>query len=119
MALANATSKTKVAAEPSPAPAIGALFDAEQNSIDAAARMYTSLFGNAVRVQTEMLRFLSARFAKDALMLEQFGGCKGPADVAQLQVKLGSDAIADYFAETQRLIALFERAADESLAKVA
>ncbi|HEY0233025.1 MAG TPA: phasin family protein, partial [Dokdonella sp.] len=93
------------------------LFDVEQNSLDAATRMYTSLFGNVVRAQTEMLRFLSARFAKDALMLEQFGACKGPADVAQLQVKLGSDVITDYFAETQRLVGLFERAAGENLAQ--
>lgn len=104
---------------PAQAPAISALFDAEQNSVGVAMRMYTSLFGNAVRVQTEVLRFLSGRLAKDAQMLEQFGACKGPADVAQLQVKLGSDAIADYFAEMQRVMALFERAADENLANVA
>lgn len=110
---ANPTAKLKA----TPAPAIGALFDVEQNSLDAAARIYTSLFGNAVRVQTEMLRFLSARFAKDALMLEQFATCKGPTDVAQLQMKLGTDAITDYFAETQRLIGLFEQAAGETFVK--
>jgi len=110
---ASPTSKSKA----TPAPAIDALFDMEQNSLEATTRMYTSLLGNAVRVQTEMLRFLSTRFAKDALMLEQFATCRGPSDVAQLQMKLGTDAITDYFAETQRLIGLFEQAAGEPFAK--
>jgi hypothetical protein len=112
-ATVNATSKAKPAATP----AIGMLFDVEQNSLDAATRMYTSLFGNVVRAQTEMFRFLSARFAKDASMLEQFTACKSPSDVAQLQLKLGSDAVADYLAETQRLIGMFEKASGETLAQ--
>lgn len=115
--MTTATAQSSAKTKPAPASAIDALFNVEQNSVDAATRMYTSLFGNVVRAQTEMFRFMSTRFAKDALMLEQFAACKGPADVAQLQVKLGSDAISDYFAETQRVIGLFETAAGENLAQ--
>lgn len=101
-----------------PNAALGALFEAEQNSVDAATRVYSSVLGNAVRVQTELLRFMSERFAKDALMLEAFASCRRPADIAELQLKLGSDAIADYFAETQKLIGVFEKVAGENLKEV-
>ncbi|MET0226952.1 MAG: hypothetical protein ABW187_10955 [Dokdonella sp.] len=100
-------------------PAIGRLCDVEQHSLAAATRVYASLFGNVVRAQTEMLRFLSARFAKDALLLEQLVSCQGPSDLAQLQVKSGADAMADYFAATQRPIGLAATSARAKLAQAA
>lgn len=100
----------------SAASGIGALFDIEQNSLDAVASTYTSLFGNVARAQAEVLRFLSERFVKDTRMLSRFAACKSPADVVELQLELGSGVIADYVAETQRMMGLFEQAASESLA---
>jgi hypothetical protein len=49
-------------------------------------------------------------------MLGRFAACKSPADVVELQLQLGSGVIADYVAETQRMMGLFEQAASESLA---
>lgn len=106
---ANAAAKAKPA--PMPHGALG-----ENDPLHAATQMYGTLLSNVARGQAELLRFLSARLAKDVQMLSLLAGCRTPADAAQLQLKVGADAAADYLDETQRMIALLEKAASENLA---
>ncbi len=101
---------TKATAKPSPVSDVDVL---EPPSIDATARMYSSVFGNMARAQTGVLRFLSDRFDKDAQMFGQIAACRNPADVVQLQLQWGSDAAAGYVAETQRMLGLFGATDDE------
>jgi len=98
-------------APPQPPPAFGGIVDllmnAEQGAGLSALDLYTTWLGNVTKAQSELLRFVGERLSKDAQMLAQFAQCRTPADVAQLQAKLGGDAMSDYFAETQRMLALF------------
>lgn len=111
------TSTAKTASNTNPVAGLpfAALFSEDHGSMEAVSRAYASLFGNVARTQAEMLRFMSDRFAKDAKMLGELAACKNPTDMIQLQVKLGSDVIADYVAETQRLMHLFESAAADGI----
>jgi hypothetical protein len=83
-----------------------------------ASHMCGALLGSVVQGQAELFRFLSRRLVKDADMLHQLAACRTPADVMQLQLRLGTDAAADYLSETQRMIEVLEKAASENLALI-
>lgn len=107
----------KISAKQGSVPGVDAVFDVEHTAIEAVAETYSSLFGNIVRAQAEFLRLLSDRFGRNAQMFSRFAACRSPVDIAQLQLQLGSGAIADCMAEAQRMLGMFERPTNEELAE--
>jgi len=93
---------------------MSAVCDAQATSMDALTQAYALWIGNAARIHAEFLRFLSERFQKDAQTLAEFAACRNPAEVMQLQFELASSIPADYFVESQKLLALLDRAATQN-----
>lgn len=108
--MTNASQNRAMPASPTP--------EAGRGPLENASQMYGALLGSVVQGQAELFRFLSRRLAKDADMLHQLAACRTPADVMQLQMRLGTDAAADYLSETQRMIEVLEKAASENLALI-
>lgn len=71
---------------------------------------YSAWLGNLVRLQSETLRFLAERCSKDVRTLERFAACRSPAEIAQLQLQIGSETAADYLAEARQMVAWLDPA---------
>lgn len=102
--------KTQSSVPPSESPVDGIvnrLWNVEQGVALSALDLYAAWLGNIAKAQSELLRFAAERFSKNAQVLAQFAGCRTPADVSRLQVSLGTGMLADYLAETQRLVGMF------------
>jgi Phasin protein len=86
-----------------------------KQTFDTMSSAYSGWLRNATKVQAEAIRFINDRFTKDIEMMSQFAQCKKPEDIAALQAKLVSSLVADYTAESTKIIALFSDVAKEGL----
>jgi hypothetical protein len=109
---------SKAQQRPSVAPnGIEGMSATTKESFDAMSRAFSGWLGNANRIQSEAIRFLNDRFNKDIEMMSQFANCKKPEEFFNLQAKIANNLVADYTAESTRLLALLSDATKEGLEK--
>lgn len=75
---------------------------------------YRAWFDGATRMQTEATTFWNGRLAKDMAALTMLGQCKDPAQALEAQMRYAREAMADYYAEGQRMMGLMRDVATES-----
>ncbi len=76
-----------------------------------AEKMYRAWLDGAQRMQGEAVAFFNERVGKDMAMLSDCARCATAAEALEVQARYGSDAIADYVAEGQRMFELMGGAA--------
>jgi hypothetical protein len=69
---------------------------------------------SATRMQSEIAAFWNDRLGKDVATVTALGQCANPGEAFELQTKYARDAMADYYAEGQRVMQLMIDAAEES-----
>jgi hypothetical protein len=60
----------------------------------------------ATRMQTEAAAFWTGRVGKDVAAMTALAQCRSPGDAVEMQMRYARDAMADYYAEGQRLLQL-------------
>ena len=65
---------------------------------------YRAWLDSATRMQTEAAAFWNDRVGKDVATLTALGQCRNPSDALAMQMEYARDAMADYYAEGQRLM---------------
>jgi hypothetical protein len=67
-------------------------------------KAYRTWLDGAARMQTEATTFWSERVAKDMAALSALGKCTNPVELMNMQMSYARDAMADYYAESQRMM---------------
>ena len=75
---------------------------------------YRAWLDGATRMQTEATTFCNERLAKDMAALTMIGQCKDPAQAFEAQMRYAREAMADYYAEGQRMMGLMRDVATAS-----
>lgn len=86
-----------------PAIDIGAVAEMNQKSAESVSKAYMAWLRNASRVQTEAMRFINERIAKDMEVPGKLACCKNPVEVLDTQMKFASSLLSDYMDEGRRL----------------
>jgi hypothetical protein len=72
-------------------------------SFEFAEQAYSNWLANTERIQSEAFEFLNARIEKVLATARELGSCTNPADYFALQAKYAQGALADWFAEGQKI----------------
>ena len=83
-------------------------------SFELAEQAYLGWLANTERIQSEALGFLNERIEKVLATARALGDCKNPADYFAVQAKYAEGAIADWFAEGQKMANLVGEIAQTS-----
>jgi phasin protein len=93
---------------------MSALWDMNGMSFELAEKAYRTWMTNAGRMQTEAIDFLNERLEKSLAVARELGNCKTPAEFFEVQAKYADGALADWFAESQKMAQLLGDIAKES-----
>ena len=74
-------------------------------------KLYRAWLDGAQRIQGEAVAFFNDRVGKDMAMLSDCARCATAAEALEVQARYGTDAFADYVAESQRMFELMGGAA--------
>lgn len=74
---------------------------------------YRAWLDSATRMHAEAAAFWNGRLGKDVATLTALGQCRNPGDAIEMQMQYARDAMADYYAEGQRLVELLGIAVPE------
>ena len=83
-------------------------------SFQFAEQAYLSWLASTERIQSEAMGFLSERIEKVLATARELGNCTNPADYFALQAKYAEGALADWVAESQKMVDLVGEIAQAS-----
>ena len=90
---------------------VRALWDMKNGSFGYGEKAYRVWLESATRMQTEAAAFWQGRLGKDVAAMTALGQCTNPGEALEMQMRYARDAMADYYAEGQRMMQLMNDAA--------
>jgi hypothetical protein len=94
---------------------VRALFDMNKGMAAFGGDAMRTWLDGAAKMQAETTAFWTARVGKDVAAMTAFARCTTPAEAMELQTKYARDAMADYYAEGQRLMRFATDAAKQGM----
>ena len=79
-------------------------------TVEDAGRACRAWVDGAQQMQAEAVEFFNGRVGKDMAMLSELAKCTTPTEAFEVETRYGSEALSDYVAESQRMMALFGHA---------
>lgn len=90
---------------------VRALMDAQGGAVAYGQEAAQTWMTSVTRMQTEAAAFWTGRLGKDVAAMTALAQCTSPGDAVEMQMRYARDAVADYYAEGQRMMQLVNEVA--------